>query len=175
MTADGPSCVMDRETGMGIRDLKLADFVVGQAGLVWRGGSTAHELLRFCLVGTVNTTLDFGVYLLLTRLFGFWSGHLLAAAAVSWCLAVLSSFLLNNFWTFGHGTLRLRSRMGKFTAVALSGGAWNLILMAAFICLGLHDVLAKVLATVGVTVWNFTLQKRWTFGGRTAETDEIRH
>ena len=133
-----------------------------------------HELLRFCLVGMVNTFLDFGAYLLLTRLFGFWSEHLLVAAAASWCLAILSSFLLNNFWTFGHGTLRLQNRMGKFAAVALSGGIWNLILMAIFMRLGLHDIWAKVLSTVGVTVWNFTLQKRWTFGGRTTGSETRR-
>src|SRR3989339_592789 len=157
------------DRSMGIRNLKLVNFVVGQAELVWRGGTITHELLRFCLVGVVNTVLDFGLYLLLTRLFDFWSGHLLIAAAVSWCLAVLSSFLLNNFWTFKPGTLRLRNRMSKFVTVALSGGIWNLVLMAIFIRLGWHDVLAKILATVGVTIWNFTLQKRWTFGSRMTE------
>ncbi|MFH2062826.1 MAG: GtrA family protein [bacterium] len=142
-----------------------------QARLTVRGGTTVHEFLRFCVVGATNTGIDFGAYLALTRLFDFWSQRPVSAAAISWLLAVSSSFVLNNFWTFGRGAGGLHGRAGRFVAVAAGGGILNLAVMAALIRWGAHDIVAKVIATVAVTAWNFFLQKKWTFGPRKAASD----
>ena len=125
----------------------------------------AGEFLRFGFVGLCNTVLDFTVYYVLTRNFLFWGDHVVAAAAVSFCVAVASSFFLNNFWTFRRDAQSLHHRSVKFFIVALAGLAWNSAILYGLISAGLHDILAKLAATAVVMMWNFILQKTWTFRG----------
>jgi putative flippase GtrA len=120
------------------------------------------QFLRFCTVGAINTVVDFGVYIGLTRPFAFWAEHYVAASAVSFCVAVTSSFLLNNFWTFGRQGVEWR-RGAKFYLVATGGLCLNAATLYALTRLGMYDLLAKAVATGLVLAWNFTLQRKWTF------------
>lgn len=54
------------------------------------------EFIRFCLVGAVNTGVDFTVFTVLSNL----GVLLLVAQCVSYTCGVLNSFLLNRTWTF---------------------------------------------------------------------------
>ena len=125
--------------------------------------ATARQLIKFCLVGVFNTTLDFSVYLFLTRVFDFWSVHLVLASAVSFLCGVTSSYLLNYYWTFRRGAGHTRFLMVKFLVVATAGMTWNAAILYVLMQLGVYDIIAKVFATACVIVWNFTLQKKWTF------------
>jgi putative flippase GtrA len=124
---------------------------------------TFKQFVRFSIVGATNTLLDFCIYLLLTRGFPFWSEHVVGAASVSFCFGVTSSFILNSLWTFGGQHFKW-TRCVKFFCVALGGLAWNALIIHILIQFGTHDIIAKLLATATVLMWNFTLQKRWTFG-----------
>ncbi len=124
---------------------------------------TAAEFLKFSAVGVFNTFVDFGVYVALTRLTVFWSGHLVLSAAASFTVAATSSFFLNTFWTFRCQTAGWHRRIGKFFAVATGGLALNALILFSFTRLGVYDLLAKFTATGLVLVWNFFLQKKWTF------------
>lgn len=128
-----------------------------------RHRETARQLAKWCLVGVVNTAVDFTVYVLLTRFTGFWHGRLVAAAVVSFICGMVSSFILNNFWTFRHDVEGWERRIPKFLVVAFGGMAWNALLLAGLLRLGVYDLIGKLVATVCVTAWNFTMQKAWTF------------
>jgi putative flippase GtrA len=124
---------------------------------------TAGEFFRFCLVGGLNTALDFTAYVVLTRGFDFWGRHIVLAAAASFVLAATSSFMLNTFWTFRAASSGWHRRAPKFFTVAVGGLALNAFILATLTVLGVWDILAKCIATATVLVWNFSLQKRWTF------------
>ncbi len=126
-------------------------------------GFMTGQFLRFAVVGASNTALDFFAYLALTRGWPWWRTHLVLAATVSFCVAASSSFLLNNFWTFGRTGDGWHRRAPKFFAVAVGGLAWNALILHLLTAAGMHDILAKLLATAAVMVWNFTLQRAWTF------------
>lgn len=125
---------------------------------------TAEQFLRFAAVGASNTVLDFGVYLALTRGTEWFAGRHVAAAVASFCVAATSSFVLNTFWTFRQSGVGWERRFPKFFTVAVGGLILNALFLHLLLTAGLHDVLAKLLATGAVMVWNFTLQKRYTFG-----------
>ncbi|HWQ41664.1 MAG TPA: GtrA family protein [Desulfosporosinus sp.] len=59
-------------------------------------GKRPVEFIKFCLVGAVNTGIDFTVFTVLSN-FGV---LLLVAQVVSYSCGVLNSFLLNRTWTF---------------------------------------------------------------------------
>lgn len=128
-----------------------------------RHRATGEQFIRFCFVGAFNTGLDLSVYLLLTRFTAFWSTRMVAAAVVSFGCGAVSSFLLNNFWTFERDADGWRRRLPKFLIVALGGAAWNALIISALLHAGVYDVIAKVTATACVLAWNFTFQKKWTF------------
>ncbi|MDQ7097163.1 GtrA family protein [Desulfosporosinus sp. PR] len=54
------------------------------------------EFFRFCVVGGINTGIDFGVFALLFA----WGVPLLPAHTFSYCCGILNSFWLNRKWTF---------------------------------------------------------------------------
>jgi len=124
---------------------------------------TFGQFLRFSTVGTINFFLDYGVYFGLTRGFPFWGKHIILASTVSFVAAVISSFLLNTFWTFRCDAAGWHRRVWKFFAVATGGLALNATILFVLTRLGVYDLIAKLAATAIVLVWNFLLQKKWTF------------
>lgn len=57
---------------------------------------TPLAFVRFCLVGLMNTGVDFSVFMLLT----FWSVPIFAAQTFSYSAGVINSFFMNRTWTF---------------------------------------------------------------------------
>jgi len=67
---------------------------------------TIRQFLKFAVVGTIGTIVDFGTYGLLTRVFG-WTAtltvlgqHIFEANMVSTFLAILTNYTINRIWTF---------------------------------------------------------------------------
>lgn len=125
-------------------------------------GRTGRQFAEFAVVGAANAVLDFAIYFVLTRYVPFWRGRYVGAASVSFCCAVLSSYLANNYWTFRQSRTDWR-RAAKFFAVAAAGLGWNALIIWLLTGLGGNDVIAKLTATAAVLAWNFTMQKLWTF------------
>lgn len=132
-------------------------------------GETAGQFARFAVVGAINTVVDFGVYVVLTRSSVFWESYFVLAAVASFSVAVVSSFILNNFWTFRLRGTHWRTRIVKFFAIATGGMLLNVVILYMLTRTGMYDLLAKAIATGFVMVWNFALQKMWTF--RTVPAD----
>lgn len=121
------------------------------------------QFVRYAVVGASMTVLDFGVYLTLTLHSDAFAGRYVAAATVSFLCAVAVSFVLNNFWTFRHDHRGWHRRAPKFLTVATVGLALNAGILHLLVTFGLHNIIAKIIATGVVTGWNFTMQRRWTF------------
>jgi putative flippase GtrA len=77
---------------------------------------TSNRLLRFCLVGVVNTTVDTTIFVLL-RLAGL---SIFAANLVSSSCGVTVSLILNTAFTFRAGRLS-RNRIIAYIAVTVVG------------------------------------------------------
>ena len=64
------------------------------------------QFIKFLVVGTTGAVVDFGIYNILTRGFGWnkiyvvLSYEVIAANLVSVFLAILVNFVLNKYWTF---------------------------------------------------------------------------
>lgn len=68
--------------------------------------SFIRQFTKFLVVGAMGAAVDFGIYNLLTRGFGWDRIYLvlgyeiIAANLVSVFIAIMSNFLLNKYWTF---------------------------------------------------------------------------
>jgi putative flippase GtrA len=118
------------------------------------------NVLRFGLVGVVNTAVDFAIFVLLYR----WAGlDPLLANGMAFVLAVTNSYLLNHRWTFRRHN-RALSFSGYARFVALNSGGL-LIGTLAILLLGRLMPLefAKLIAAGLTLLWNFTTSKLFVF------------
>ncbi len=119
--------------------------------------------VRFFLVGTTATLVDYAIYLTLTRVFGF---NPLQANPFSVETAILWSFILNNLYTFSHRQTEKHviQRFLTFQFVSLGGLMISQMQILIFIHLfHIHDLLSKVLTIPLSGLFNYTVNSRWTF------------
>lgn len=117
--------------------------------------------LRYCLVGGLGTVLDVGMVFLLVRFFNI---HPVLAAFFGFWIAVINNFFLNKIWTFQDTSRNYRKQGIKFLIVSLGGLALTLGWMAIFYeVFSIHYLVAKMLTSGIVLVWNFFANKYWTF------------
>lgn len=124
-----------------------------------------RQFVKFCLVGVLNTLIDFGVYLFFSRLIGL---YFLLANFISVIVAMTFSFFLNKYWTFANREKKIKSQYLKFALVNLVYFLlYNLIFFSLVNYLHVYDLLAKVGAIIIGLFWNFLANKFWTFSTTT--------
>ncbi|WP_095199438.1 GtrA family protein [Mesorhizobium carmichaelinearum] len=124
--------------------------------------STGSKIVRFAIVGLVNTAIDLAGFFLLLKL------HVppLPANVVSWSIAVVFSFVANGFWSFERNhAIRLHDAFLRFVSlgalISLGVSSLSLALFA-----GIAGVWpAKIGGVIVAAVLNF-LAARWSIEGR---------
>lgn len=120
------------------------------------------QILKFNLVGVLNTLVDFGLFTLLY----FLGNDYLAAQFVSYIGGTANSYVFNKYWTFEHrgGNPVNKKEMIRFLAINACSLGTSLLLLYLF-----HDILSlpvlfsKVLATGMTLILNFAGYKLWVF------------
>lgn len=119
--------------------------------------SETGRLARFAAVGLVNTSLDIGLFWMLTTLVGI---PILIANTGSYSAGAINSFVLNKYWTFGD--IQQRDPMGRQFIRFLLFNLMGLAVSSLLIWLIVHiipSLLAKVIATAGTLLWNYLISK----------------
>ena len=118
-----------------------------------------HEFMRFCLVGAVNTGVDFTVFAVLSNL----GVLMLVAQCVSYTCGVLNSFLLNRTWTFrGYG--QSPGQLIRFLALNLGTLTITYGLLVYFhTSLAWPLLVCKLLATAASLGVNYLGSRLWIF------------
>lgn len=132
---------------------------------------------KFMIVGAIGSLVDFSVMNLLTRLAGL---RLTLAGTISFVCAVISNFLWNRYWTYPDSRSKpLARQLMMFFIVNVAGVGIRIPilhfveppLLEYFEGLKLSfaspDLLAKnitlALAIGGVMLWNFFVNRYWTY------------
>ncbi|MFZ3151263.1 MAG: GtrA family protein [Anaerolineaceae bacterium] len=135
---------------------------------------------KFILVGILNTLVDFGFMNLFTAAFNF---SLVQAQAISFVLAVLTSYMLNRKWIYPDSTeSSMVNQFGKFLLISLAGLAIRTILIpvcdrwfiqviqASILKNGSVDPVvlshnAALALVIPITmILNYLANRYWTFG-----------
>jgi len=120
-----------------------------------------RQFIKFCIIGAVNTIIDYSIYLLLNRVFGL---YFLYANIIAIIVAMTSSFIFNKYWTFRNNEKKIRSQSIKFIIVNIIYFFLNnFIVFALANYLAVYDILAKITATIVGLFWNFVANRYWTF------------
>lgn len=120
-----------------------------------------RQFVKFGIVGVSSTAIDWIVYFLLTRSFGVFY---LDAKVISFTISVINSYIWNRRWTFRSQDPAKLRQFSKFLVVAGVGLGLNTLIMYIVVSkLLLDDIIGLVAATAIVLIWNFLINKYWTF------------
>lgn len=118
------------------------------------------QFLCFSGIGVIGTLAHYTTLITLVQMAGVTP---VLASAGGFVLGALVNYVLNYRYTFRSNS-RHHEAIIKFFTIALVGLVLNtLIISLAIDILSLHYLLAQVIATGLVLIWNFTGNRWWTF------------
>ncbi|HYX49087.1 MAG TPA: GtrA family protein, partial [Ktedonobacteraceae bacterium] len=90
----------------------------------------AGQVLRFVLVGGLNTLVDLLILNVLLLMFPTNSTRMiLVFSAIAYSLGAVNSFLLNKYWTFGYQQRTTWREVVRFIVTTLCGIGWSSIIL----------------------------------------------
>ncbi len=127
------------------------------------GFRNTKDFIKYSLVGMSGVFVNLGLYTLLTR---YYEVSELLAPLISIESALISNFILNNFWTFGKRTTQSRIRV-RFLKFHLASGVSALINYSVFLTLflvfQLYDILANLIGIALAAIVNYLINSNWTW------------
>lgn len=122
------------------------------------------QFLKYCSVGVLNTLVDFTSYFLLTRVLWIFAESITVPKALSYLIATACSFLVNRFWTFEKTDKVHWSEVVRFYGTVGLGIFINVGIHYIVVTgLGVHDLLAVLVAAGGTAVWGFSFARFYVF------------
>ena len=122
----------------------------------------AHNKVRFIIVG--------GIGFLINQFFLYIFYHILhmpivLATAISAELALLGTFVGNNFWAFTHHQhISIKKKLIKFNISGTGGVIINISIVSLLVLYAhLYSPIALTIGSMVGLVWNYTLYKRFVF------------
>ncbi len=132
------------------------------------------QFVRFCLVGVLNTLVDYGVFVFFYNVIMGRNESLdFLAIGLGWCAGVVCSFICNSRWTFEQ-----KKWSGKKIVlfIILNGILYGLTWLSCRLLgsLGIVEELAKLITLPFTTILNFLGNKLVIFrnAGKTASGRE---
>jgi putative flippase GtrA len=130
--------------------------------------SIARQFATFSAIGAAATALH---YLILIILVQSGAADVITASSIGFALSAAANYALNRQLTFSSQRAHAEA-LPRFAAVACIGLGLNAALVWLFHApLGLHYLLAQIAATGGTLLWNFVLNRIWTFPGSGAKSE----
>jgi putative flippase GtrA len=123
------------------------------------------QIMKFGMVGAVNTGIDFTIFTLLT----LWGWSYMPAQCVSYTSGVMNSYVMNRSWTFKGSGPSNRSGFVKFLVLNLL-----LLLITSSLIAIMHQdfgwpvMISKLCASGAGVFLNYAGSRYWVFGQQRA-------
>jgi len=118
------------------------------------------QFASFTGVGAIGTAAHYCVLIALVDVLQL---RPIPSSALGFTVGAFVNYSLNYRFTF-RSTKMHRESMPKFFIVATAGLLLNTAIMGVLTAmLSVHYLLAQIVATAGVLVWNFSINRCWTF------------
>ena len=134
------------------------------------------QFIRFCMVGVLNAIIDFSVLNILSFTTKIYHGPwIILFNTISFIIAVTNSYIVNQRWTFRHNNPKSKTQFGKFILVNIGGTLINsaiVFIITTYVSGSTHHPetwlnIAKILALLPSTFWNFFGTKHFVFHKKT--------
>ena len=120
------------------------------------------QLLSFLSIGALATLLQYVITALLVL--GGWL-PMVAASTLGFLLSAIFNYWAKGRFTFAAqgSAVSNRQQQLRFVLMVCLGCALNAGLLRVALALGLHAVVAQLIATLGVLVTNFAFSRLWVY------------
>lgn len=137
-----------------------------------------RQLMRFCIVGGLNTIVDL---LVLNGLLWFWPAQntiqLVAYNSIAYIIGAVNSFFWNKQWTFQHRQQASAQEVTRFALTTLAGVLCNDVLLwiagrilhPAVLSATLWANISKIVAIAGTVLISYLGMRLWVFVHRPQE------
>ena len=116
------------------------------------------EIIRFCFVGGVSFLMDYALLFVLTEFVGI---YYLYSSAISFSITVVFNYWLCVIYVFKGAQKQSARQAIIFFGTGVIGLGLNQLCMWFFVTVaGLHYMLAKIGATIIVTIWNYVTKRK---------------
>ena len=117
------------------------------------------QFLKFAASGAVGTACHYATLVLWVEVLG---RPVVPGTLAGFCVGALVNYLIARRYVFASDRPHAAA-LPRFALVAATGAALNTAIVAWLNGTGLHYLAAQVVATGAVLVWNFFLNRAWTF------------
>jgi putative flippase GtrA len=118
------------------------------------------QLLQFGVVGASGYLVNLAVFAVLNGPLGI---HYIAAAILSFCVAVMNNFWWNRHWTFDAKHAHAGFQAARFFTVSVLALVVNLIALKLLVGGGMSELPAQAISVAIAMPFNFVGNKLWTF------------
>lgn len=122
----------------------------------------ARQFLRFATVGAIATIVQYSV---LVALVEFVRVQPVPAAVLAYLCGALVSYFLNARYTFGATNTAFGKGLVKFLIVNVIGLGLNTAIFTTLVHMHVHYLLAQMVATGLVLIWNYAGARLFVFRG----------
>jgi dolichol-phosphate mannosyltransferase len=122
-------------------------------------------LIKFMLVGLSGVIVNEGVYWLLTRLGGL-AAYDWLAVIIGIEVSIITNFILNDTFTFAkrRAGKSFMGRLLRFNLICVAGAViqWGLFMLFTRL-FGVYDLLSNFIGIVVAFLWNYSVNRNWTW------------
>ena len=124
--------------------------------------NTIKEVVKFGIVGMINTLIHITILFVLVEFFSVWY---IAASFIAFIVAVTNSFIFNTTWTFRKNirdkTARKYTRFFTVSSIAAVSNIFFLYFFTEMV--GFYYLFSQVIAIALTLAINFMGNKYWTY------------
>jgi dolichol-phosphate mannosyltransferase len=122
------------------------------------------RFIRFCLVGSSGIFVNIGLLWFITEFIGLFY---LISAIFSIEIAIVSNFILNEYWTFKDRRNLSSSKLAralKFNLVSIVGLGINIIILWSLTeIIGMYYLISNLFGIFGAALWNYGINVSYTW------------
>lgn len=122
-----------------------------------------RQVIRFGIVGVLNTGVDYAVFSLCVKLLGL---HFVIGQILGPAFGILNSFILNRLWTFKDTNKSKKTHQQLMQFVLVNGISIAITMAALWVLIdkwGIDELWAKAAVIPVTQVVNFLGYKLWVF------------